>query len=116
MNTHSSVEQITWEAVGTGHFPALVVARPAAGTRFRDFFSSHIRNPNTRCTYLETVRQFLVFCPELGIADLAQVERVHAAAFVEASFASTQHSKPTVKQRLAARHPVFGTCLADPTD
>ena len=66
----------------------------------RDFFSSHIRNPNTRRAYMEAVRQFSAFCAELGILDLAQVEPVHVAAFVEAQL--KLHSKPTLKQRLAA--------------
>jgi len=71
----------------------------------RDFFSSHIRNPNTRRAYMEAVRQFSTFCAELGILDLAQVEPIHVAAFVEAQL--KLHSKPTVKQRLAALRMLF---------
>ena len=74
-------------------------------TRMRDFFSSHIRNPNTRRTYLEAVRQFSAFCAEMGIVDLAQVKPVHVAAFVELQL-KTQ-SKPTVKVRLAALRMLF---------
>jgi len=55
-------------------------------------FSSHIRNPNTRRAYMEAVRQFSAFCAELGILDLAQVEPIHVAAFVEAQL--KLHSKP----------------------
>src|ERR1700688_1209717 len=80
--------------------PSPFTARPEARTRMRDFFSSHIRNPNTRRAYREAVRQFSGFCAEHGIVDLAQVEPVHVAAFVEAQL--KQNSKPTVKQRLAA--------------
>jgi site-specific recombinase XerD len=50
----------------------------------RDFFSSHIRNANTRRAYLEAVRQFSAYCAGIGIVDLAQVEPIHVAAFVEA--------------------------------
>jgi integrase/recombinase XerD len=71
----------------------------------RDFFSSHIRNPNTRRAYLEAVRQFSAFCAELGIEDLALIEPIHVAAFVEAQL--KLHSKPTVKQRLAALRMLF---------
>jgi site-specific recombinase XerD len=71
----------------------------------RDFFSLHIRNPNTRRAYREAVRQFSSFCAEHGIMDLAQVEPVHVAAFVEAQL--KQNSKPTVKQRLAAQRMLF---------
>jgi hypothetical protein len=41
------------------------------------FFSSHIRNPNTRRAYREAVQQFSAFCVELGIVDLVQVEPIH---------------------------------------
>ena len=71
----------------------------------RDFFSSHIRNANTRRAYMEAVRQFSAFCTERGILDLAQVEPVHVAAFVEAQM--RLHAKPTVKQRLAALRMLF---------
>jgi len=92
-------------AGGGTSLPSTFTARPEAKTRMRDFFSSHIRNPNTRRAYREAVRQFSGFCAEHGIVDLAQVERVHVAAFVEVQL--TQNSKPTVKQRLAALRMLF---------
>jgi integrase/recombinase XerD len=92
-------------AVVASSLPSLFTARPEARTRMRDFFSSHIRNPNTRRAYREAVRQFSGFCAEHGIVDLAQVEPVHVAAFVEAQL--RLHSKPTVKQRLAALRMLF---------
>ena len=90
---------------GSGSLPSIFTARPEARSRLRDFFSSHIRNPNTRRAYMEAVRQFSAFCAEHGILDLAQVEPVHVAAFVEAQL--RLHSKPTVKQRLAALRMLF---------
>ena len=88
-----------------GSLPSVFTTRPEARSRLRDFFTSHIRNPNTRRAYMEAVRQFSGFCAEIGIADLAQVEPVHVAAFVEAQ--QRLHSKPTVKQRLAALRMLF---------
>jgi integrase/recombinase XerD len=85
--------------------PSIFTARPESRTRLRDFFSSHIRNPNTRRAYREAVRQFSAFCAEHNIKDLAQVEPVHVAAFVETQL-KTQ-SKPTVKLRLAALRMLF---------
>jgi integrase/recombinase XerD len=85
--------------------PSIFTARPEARTRLRDFFSSHIRNPNTRRAYREAVRQFSAFCAEHGIGDLAQVEPIHVAAFVETQLKF--HSKPTVKLRLAALRMLF---------
>jgi site-specific recombinase XerD len=85
--------------------PSIFTARPDARMRLRDFFSSHSRNPNTRRAYREAVRQFSGFCAEHGTVDLAQVEPVHVAAFVEAQL--QQNSRPTVKQRLAALRMLF---------
>ena len=91
--------------VGSGSLPSIFTARPEARTRLRDFFSSHIRNPNTRRAYREAVRQFSAFCAINGIGDLAQVEPIHVAAFVEMQL--KLHSKPTVKLRLAALRMLF---------
>ena len=85
--------------------PSLFTGRSEARKRMRDFFSSHIRNKNTRRAYMEAVRQFSAFCIRHGIEDLAQVEPVHVAAFVEDQL--REHSKPTVKQRLAALRMLF---------
>ncbi len=85
--------------------PSIFTARSEARARMRDFFSSHIRNPNTRRAYREAVRQFSAFCAENGIVDLAQVEPIHVAAFVETQL-KTQ-SRPTVKLRLAALRMLF---------
>jgi site-specific recombinase XerD len=85
--------------------PSIFTAQPQARKRMRDFFSSHIRNANTRRAYLEAVRQFSAYCAGIGIVDLARVEPIHVAAFVEAQL--REHSKPTVKQRLAALRMLF---------
>jgi site-specific recombinase XerD len=84
---------------------SIFITKPDARTRLRDFFSSHIRNPNTRRAYIEAVRQFSAFCAEIGILDIAEVEPVHVAAFVELQLKSK--SKPTVKVRLAALRMLF---------
>ena len=99
MNTEIQIER-----AGTS-LPSVFTVRPEARKRLRDFFSSHIRNVNTRRAYMEAVRQFSAFCGEHGILDLAQVEPVHVAAFVEMQL--KLHSKPTVKQRLAALRMLF---------
>ena len=85
--------------------PSIFTARPEARTRLRDFFSSHIRNPNTRRAYREAVRQFSAYCAFHGVVELAKVEPVHVAAFVEAQL--KVNSKPTVKVRLAALRMLF---------
>ena len=85
--------------------PSVFTVRPEARTRLRDFFSSHIRNPNTRRAYREAVRQFSAYCAFHGVAELTQVEPVHVAAFVEAQL--KVNTKPTVKVRLAALRMLF---------
>ena len=85
--------------------PSLFTTPPEARTRLRDFFSSHVRNPNTRRAYREAVRQFSAFCALHGIEELAQVEPIHVAAFVEDQL--REHAKPTVKLRLAALRMLF---------
>jgi site-specific recombinase XerD len=98
MNTLVSLPQAAFQ-------PSIFTARPDARTRLRDFFSSHIRNPNTRRAYREAVRQFAAFCADYGIEDLAQVEPIHVAGFVETQL--KVQSKPTVKVRLAALRMLF---------
>jgi integrase/recombinase XerD len=85
--------------------PSVFTARPEARKRLRDFFSSHIRNKNTRRAYMEAVRQFSAFCAEHGVLDIGQIEPIHVAAFVEEQL--KECSKPTVKQRLAALRMLF---------
>jgi len=92
-------------SVPSSSLPSVFTAQPQARQRMRDFFSSHIRNKNTRRAYMEAVRQFSAFCVQHGIEDLTQVEPVHVAAFVEDQL--REHSKPTVKQRLAALRMLF---------
>jgi integrase/recombinase XerD len=84
---------------------SIFTVQPLARKRMRDFFTSHIRNPNTRRAYMEAVRQFSTFCCELDIVDLAQIEPIHIATFIELQL-KTQ-SRPTVKQRLAALRMLF---------
>ena len=83
--------------------PAIVVmAGDRAGQRFLEFFTAHIRNPNTRRAYARAVAGFFAWCEGRGIA-LDQVEPVTVAAYIE------QHpgSKPTVKLHLAAIRMLF---------
>ena len=41
--------------------PSLFTVQPQARKRMRDFFSSHIRNKNTRRAYMEAAGSFLLF-------------------------------------------------------
>jgi site-specific recombinase XerD len=81
------------------------VADPKARTRVRDFFTAHIRNPNTRRAYRNAALRFSEWCRTHGIGGLGQVETIHVSAYIE-EFSQT-HSRPTVKQHLAALKMLF---------
>ena len=85
--------------------PTLFQAVPDNGRRFWEFFTVNIRNPNTRRAYLKAVGIFAAWCTERGLEDLARVTPMHVAAYVEQL--GRTHSKPTVKQHLAAIRMLF---------
>ncbi|MFG1342490.1 site-specific integrase [Xanthobacter autotrophicus] len=64
--------------------PACVIAAGVTGqTRFIEFFTAHIRNPNTRRAYARDVRAFLDWCTLNGINSLAAISPVHVGTYVE---------------------------------
>lgn len=73
----------------------------AAASRVLEFFTANIRNPHTRRAYLGAVTRFSDWCP----VALEAVTPVHVAAFIEELLKT--HSKPTVKQHLAALRMLF---------
>lgn len=89
---------------GQIRYPALIAHEgDHARRRFIEFFTANIRNPNTRRSYGRAVTDFLSWCELRGIAELAHVQPVHVATWIEGL--SRELSIPTVKQRLAAvRH------------
>jgi site-specific recombinase XerD len=72
--------------------------------RFVEFFAAHIRNRNTREAYLRAVRRFCKWCEKRGL-QLSDTEPTLVAFYVEQI--STEYSKPTVKQHLAAVRMLF---------
>ena len=48
--------------------PALFSPSERAERRFWEFFTAHIRNPNTRLAYLAAVRRFAEWCERRGLA------------------------------------------------
>jgi site-specific recombinase XerD len=85
--------------------PALFLPNAKAAERFFDFFTSDIRNKNTRRAYYKAVCRFAHWCEGRGLRNLADVKPVHVAAFIEAL--GSELSKPTVKQCLAAVRMLF---------
>ena len=82
------------------NLPALIErAGERASRRFFEFFTAHIRNPNTRRAYGRAVGQFLKWCSEHEL-ELERLEPIVVAAYVEQL--TRTHSPATVKQHLAA--------------
>ena len=86
--------------------PALIaVAGKSAETRFVEFFTANIRNPNTRRAYARAVNEFLNWCHSVGVPDLHAVGPLHVATWIELQTQTL--AAPSVKQRLAALRHLF---------
>jgi len=85
--------------------PVLFQDVPESGRRFWEFFTVNIRNPHTRRAYFKAVETFANWCEDRGLHGLAAVTPMHVALYVEQLGRS--HSKPTVKQHLAAIRMLF---------
>src|SRR3982751_3465981 len=94
--------------------PAVVVASgPELANRFLEFFLVAIRNPNTRRAYAAAVRGLCAWLERHGAPDLAAVEPVHVAAYVEQL--GRTHTKPSVALHLAAIKRLFAFLVAGGT-
>ncbi len=76
-----------------------------AALRFIDFFTAHIRNPNTRAAYAVAVRSFFVWLEARGVTDLHKIRTHHVSAYIETL--GNMRKAPTVKQHLAAIRMLF---------
>src|SRR5271155_1121108 len=85
--------------------PAVFLPNEKAAERFFGFFTANIRNKNTRRAYYKAACRFADWCEGRGILDLTAIKPISVAAFIEELLAA--HSKPTVKQHLAALRMLF---------
>ena len=76
-----------------------------ATRRFLEFFAANIRNRNTRTAYMHAVGRFFAWCDQNQIGQLADIEPLHVAAYIEAL--GKDFEKPTVKQHLAGIRMLF---------
>ena len=70
-----------------------------------EYFTGHIRNPNTRAAYGRAVMSFFWWCESNGQCASRELRPVHVAAYVEEM--SAHRAAPTVKQHLAAIRMLF---------
>jgi site-specific recombinase XerD len=92
-------------AAAVGGVPTLFAPSPAASKRFIEFFTANIRNPNTRRAYAKAVGDFAAWAENHGLVELASIEPVHVAAYVEQL--QKHLSAPSVKLHLAALRMLF---------
>jgi len=86
--------------------PAMVAgAGDQAAKRFLEFFAATIRNKNTRMAYYRAACSFFGWCDRHRIGELADIEPLHVAAYIETLQATM--AKPSVKQHLAAVRMLF---------
>ncbi len=105
--TPSSLPAVTPLSSHDALVPSLILQDgPRASRRFLEFFAAQIRNRNTRAAYARASGRFFAWCKEYaGVTELAHIEPIHVAAWVERR--GTQVSAPTVKQELAALRKLF---------
>jgi site-specific recombinase XerD len=85
--------------------PQLITdAGDQAANRFLEFFAANIRNPGTRATYANAIRQFCQWCSEQGV-ELKSVKPLVVATYIEQL--TGKLSDPTVKLHLAAIRSLF---------
>jgi len=89
---------------GAGKLPKIFLQTPDASKRFWEFFTANIRNRNTRKAYFVAVAQFSDWCEARELL-LRDVQPIHVASYIESLMET--HSKPTVKQHLAAIRMLF---------
>lgn len=91
--------------VDQARLPALFVPTEQARKRVVEFFTANIRNPNTRKAYARAVREFATWCGTAGVAELADIEPVHVAAYIETL--GQRLAAPSVKLHLAGIRMLF---------
>jgi site-specific recombinase XerD len=83
--------------------PAVFLPNEKAAERFFGFFTSNVRNKNTRRAYYKAVCRFSEWCEARGLRDLGHVKPLHVAAYIE----GLELAKSTAKQHLPALRVLF---------
>ncbi|HEV8413033.1 MAG TPA: tyrosine-type recombinase/integrase [Bryobacteraceae bacterium] len=99
-----SGRQLAAVGASPGNVPAIFLRTEGSARRFWEFFTANIRNRNTRKAYFVAVSQFSTWCEKHKLT-LESVQPIHVAGYIE--HLGQFHSKPTVKQHLAAIRMLF---------
>ena len=100
-----SPEALAVARIARGWRPALFRSDPAGSRRVIEFFTAHIRNPNTRKAYARPAAGFAAWSEAHGIDHLRDVQPVHVAAWVEEL--QRRMAAPSVKLHLAGIRMLF---------
>ncbi|HUK89875.1 MAG TPA: tyrosine-type recombinase/integrase [Blastocatellia bacterium] len=90
---------------GQAGLPKLFAPDKDAARRFIEFFTANIRNAHTRRAYARAAVEFAVWCEENGLREIAEIEPLHVAAYIETL--QLRLAAPSVKQHLAAIRMLF---------
>jgi site-specific recombinase XerD len=97
---------VSTKATGSPSLPTLIAAAgDRAARRFLEFFAATIRNPHTRRAYARACGDFLAWCADADVRELAAVEPLHVATWIEMQTRTL--AAPSVKQQLAAVRHLF---------
>ncbi len=100
-------EERKLHTLGFSSIPSIIAAAgDRASFRFVEFFTANIRNHNTRVSYGRALRDFCIWCEERGL-QLADLNPVIVAGYIELLDKERGYSKPSVKQHLAAIRMLF---------
>jgi site-specific recombinase XerD len=85
--------------------PVLFAPSPDAKRRFIEFFTAHIRNPNTRRSYVRAAAEFAAWCESAELRRLADIQPIHVATYIEGL--QGRLATPSIKLQLAAIRVLF---------
>lgn len=85
--------------------PVLFSPSTESATRYVDFFTANIRNPNTRKAYARAASEFAAWCEAHALHELQAIKPFHIAAYIETLLLRLE--PPSVKQHLAALRSLF---------
>ena len=87
--------------------PTLIAsAGERAQTRFVEFFTANVRNPNTRRAYAQAAREFMTWCEMGGIQTIADVQPVHVNGEKMVGVAGFEPATPSSRTRCIATCPL----------
>src|SRR5713226_9354203 len=75
---------VVGSTTGSIRVPAIIAdAGDQTVRRFLEFFAATIRNTNPRMAYYHAVGRFFAWCDQHQLGELAAIEPLHVAAYIE---------------------------------